>query len=67
MHQRTLHLWTNKGDTIYTPFAGIGSELYQALKMDRKAIGGELKTSYFDLAEKNCKNAEIGKCQMLFF
>jgi superfamily II DNA or RNA helicase len=65
--ERSLHLWTNKGDTIYTPFAGIGSELYQALKMDRKAIGGELKTSYFDLAEKNCKNAEIGKGQMLFF
>lgn len=56
--ERSLHLWTNEGDTIYTPFAGIGSELYQAIKMNRKAIGGELKKSYFDLAVKNCKNIE---------
>jgi len=65
--ERSIHLWTNKGDTIYTPFAGIGSELFQAIKMERKAIGGELKTSYFDLAVKNCLNAEIGKTQHLLF
>lgn len=65
--ERALHLWTNKGDTIYTPFAGIGSELYQAIKMGRKAKGGELKTSYFELAERNCKNAELGKSQTLMF
>jgi len=65
--ERAIHLWTNEGDTIYTPFAGIGSELYQALKMNRKAIGGELKTSYFDLAVKNCQNAELGKSQTLLF
>lgn len=65
--ERSLHLWTNKGDTIYTPFAGIGSELFQAIKMGRKAKGGELKTSYFDLAVRNCRNAEIGKNQGLLF
>lgn len=65
--ERSLHLWTNKGDTIYTPFAGIGSELYQAIKMNRKAIGGELKTSYFNLAVKNCQNAELSKNQSLLF
>lgn len=65
--ERSIHLWTNKGDTIYTPFAGIGSELFQAIKMERKAKGGELKTSYFDLAVKNCLNAEIGKSQHLLF
>lgn len=65
--ERSLHLWTNEGDTIYTPFAGIGSELYQALKMGRKAKGGELKTSYFDLAVRNCQNAETGKNQQLLF
>lgn len=65
--ERALHLWTNKGDTVYTPFAGIGSELYQSLKMERKAIGGELKTSYFELAVKNCKNAETSKTQQLLF
>lgn len=65
--ERALHLWTNEGDTIYTPFAGIGSELFQALKMNRKSIGGELKKSYFDLAVKNCINAEKGKEQFLLF
>ncbi|HRC15943.1 MAG TPA: DNA methyltransferase [Bacteroidia bacterium] len=65
--ERSLHLWTNKGDTIYTPFAGIGSELFQAIKMGRKAKGGELKTSYFNLAVRNCQNAEIGKNQTLLF
>lgn len=63
--ERAIHLWTNKGDTIYTPFAGIGSELYQAIKMGRNAKGGELKTSYFNLAVQNCKNAELGKGQLL--
>ncbi len=56
--ERSLHLWTNEGDTVYTPFAGIGSELFQSIKMNRKAKGGELKKSYFDLAAKNCKNIE---------
>lgn len=65
--ERALHLWTNEGDTIYTPFAGIGSELYQALKMNRKAIGGELKESYFNVAVRNCTNAELGKAQALLF
>jgi hypothetical protein len=65
--ERALHLWTNEGDTIYTPFAGIGSELFQAIKMKRRAKGGELKTSYFDLAVRNCQNAEIGKSQQLLF
>jgi len=63
--ERAVHLWTNKGDTVYTPFAGIGSELFQSIKMGRSAIGGELKTSYFNLAVQNCKNAEIGKGQLL--
>lgn len=65
--ERSLHLWTNKGDTVYTPFGGIGSELYQSIKMGRKAKGGELKTSYFNLAVKNCQNAELGKAQQLIF
>lgn len=56
--ERAIHLWTNEGDTILSPFAGIGSELYQALKMNRKAIGFELKKSYFDIAVKNCMSAQ---------
>ena len=53
--RRALNLWTNHGDTILTPFAGIGSEMYVALESGRKAIGVELKTSYYEQAVKNCK------------
>lgn len=53
--ERLIHLYSNKGDTILTPFMGIGSEVYQAVKMNRKGIGFELKESYFDLAKANLK------------
>lgn len=51
--ERCISLWSNKGETIFTPFLGIGSEVFQAVKMGRKGIGFELKESYFDLAKKN--------------
>lgn len=51
--ERAIHLYTNKGDTVLTPFMGIGSEVFQSVKMGRKGIGFELKESYFDLAKKN--------------
>lgn len=63
--ERAIHLWTNEGETVFTPFAGIGSELFQAIKMNRKAIGIELKKSYYDLAVKNCKAANEDKKQPL--
>jgi hypothetical protein len=65
--ERIVHLYSNPGDTVFSPFAGIGSELYQALKMDRSAIGIELKESYYRIAEKNCNNAMMGKKQQLLF
>lgn len=65
--ERAIHLWTNKGDTVLTPFMGIGSEVYQALKMGRKGIGFELKTSYFNVAEKNLFNIVEKKNQTLLF
>lgn len=65
--ERALHLWSNEGDTLLTPFAGIGSEVYSAIKMKRKAIGFELKKSYFDIAVKNCKNAELISNQITLF
>lgn len=65
--ERCIHLWSNKGDTIFTPFAGIGSELFQALKMDRRAIGIELKESYYNVACKNIQAAEVSKTQVLMF
>jgi DNA modification methylase len=44
---RALTLWSNPGDTVISPFAGIGSEGYCALRLGRKFIGIELKAEYF--------------------
>lgn len=55
--QRCIELWTNPNDVVLTPFAGIGSEVYQAILMDRAGIGIELKKSYFKQAVKNCEAA----------
>ncbi len=62
--ERLIHLYSNKGDTVFTPFMGIGSEVFQAVKMERKGIGFELKESYFDLAKSNLKHAVIAKSQL---
>ena len=62
--ERLIHLYSNKGDTVFTPFMGIGSEAYQAIKMDRKAIGFELKESYYDVAKSNIKAAVSAKTQL---
>jgi DNA modification methylase len=56
--ERAMWLWSNPGDNVLSPFAGIGSELFMALQMDRKAIGIELKRSYYDQAVLNCKEAD---------
>lgn len=65
--ERLIHLYSNKGDTVFTPFLGIGSEVYQAVKMERKGIGFELKESYFHLAKKNIKSAVAEKSQIGMF
>ena len=65
--ERLIHLYSNKGDTIFTPFMGIGSEVYQAVKMGRKGIGFELKESYYDLAKKNIAIAVEQKKQNTLF
>lgn len=51
--ERCIDLWSNPGDTVLTPFLGIGSEVYCAVNMGRKGIGIELKPSYFAQAVKN--------------
>lgn len=56
--RRAVSLWSNEGDTVLTPFMGIGSEVYQSILLHRKGIGFELKDSYFNVAVKNIKNAE---------
>lgn len=53
--ERCLTLWSNPGETVLTPFMGVGSEVYCAVKNGRKGIGVELKPSYFRQA---CRNVE---------
>src|ERR1019366_8199870 len=65
--ERLIHLYTNEGDTVLSPFLGIGSEVFQAVKMNRKGVDYELKESYFDLAKANCKFAIQEKKQLTAF
>lgn len=55
--RRGVDLWTNPGDIVLSPFAGIGSEGFVALEMGRRFIGAELKESYFNQAAQNLANA----------
>ena len=54
--ERAIELWSNPGDLVYSPFAGIGSEGYGALSLGRKFVGSELKKSYAEQACANLKN-----------
>lgn len=54
---RSVELWSNPGDIVFSPFAGIGSEGYQAIKMGRRFVGVELKESYFTVAVNNLRMA----------
>lgn len=65
--ERCLVLWSKPGDIVLSPFAGIGSEGYQAVKMDRKFIGIELKESYYKCAVKNLKIIETSATQQDLF
>jgi DNA modification methylase len=55
---RLVELYTNPGEVVLTPFLGVGSEAFSAVSMGRKAIGIELKDSYFKQAALNMKDAE---------
>ena len=65
--ERLILLYSNEGETVFSPFGGIGSEGYQALKMNRKSISIELKKSYFDINVKNHRNAVEQKGQLTIF
>jgi DNA modification methylase len=54
--ERGLILWSNPGETVLTPFMGVGSEVYAALSLGRRAIGIELKSSYYQQAKANIKS-----------
>ena len=56
--ERALKLWTNPGDVVLSPFAGIGSEGYVSLLTERRFIGIELKKAYYEQAIKNLQAAE---------
>ena len=55
---RCVELYTNPGETVFTPFMGVGSEVYSPVYLGRKGIGAELKTSYFRQAVKNIAQAK---------
>lgn len=65
--ERAIHLWSNEGDTVFTPFMGIGSEVYQAVKMKRIGKGIELKESYYKIAVKNAKAALDSNSQISLY
>ena len=65
--ERCLRLYSNEGDIVFTPFLGIGSEVYQAIKMNRRGIGIELKPAYFDAAVENVRRAELEMNQTTLF
>lgn len=62
--RRCIDLWSNPGDVVYSPFAGIGSELYCAIEMGRRALGTELKASYFRQAKVNLYAAAENKSRV---
>jgi len=64
---RCVRLWSNRGETVLSPFAGIGSEGYQSILDGRKFVGVELKAEYFNVAVTNLKRAEFERDQDCLF
>jgi len=62
--RRAMRLWTNPGDRVLSPFAGIGSEGFVALEEGRRFVGAELKKSYYEQA---CRNLASAKKQQVLF
>lgn len=56
--ERCIKMYSNPGETVLTPFMGIGSEAYMALKLGRKAVGIELKDTYYQVAVRNLYDIE---------
>lgn len=62
--ERCIKLWSNPGETVLSPFGGIGSEPWKALKLRRKTIAIELKRSYFDIMVNNLRDATMVQSDM---
>ena len=58
MIHRCVELYTNPGETVFTPFMGVGSEVYSPVYLGRKGIGVELKESYYSQAVRNIAQAK---------
>ncbi len=56
--ERAILLWSNPGDVVYSPFAGVGSETSEAVRLGRRAVGCELKDVYWEWAVRNTQAAE---------
>ena len=56
--ERVIRLWSNPGELVFTPFAGIGSEVVTAIRLGRRGLGIELKPSYWRTAVANCRDVE---------
>jgi DNA modification methylase len=65
--ERCVRLWSNPGELVVSPFAGIGSEGYEALRLGRRFFGVELKPTYFDVAVKNLRAAIAQRAQRGLF
>jgi DNA modification methylase len=65
--RRALKLWTNPGDVVLSPFAGIGSEGVVALEEGRRYVGAELKASYYQQAVSNLRDADAPTRQQSMF
>ncbi len=65
--ERCVTLWSNPGDVVFSPFAGIGSEGYESLRLGRQFVGAELKPSYWRVACRHLKQAEDVQSQGTLF
>lgn len=65
--ERCIRLWSNEGELIVSPFAGIGSEGFEAIRLNRKFWGCELKPSYAEIAVRNLRTAESRRTQGQLF
>jgi hypothetical protein len=57
--ERCVTLWSNPGETVFTPFMGVGSEVYGAVRLGRRGIGAELKPSYYRQAVANLAAVDV--------
>jgi DNA modification methylase len=65
--ERCIRLWSNPGELVFSPFTGIGSEGYEAIRLGRRFFGTELKPSYAAIAAKNLRAAEHARSQGSLF